>query len=387
MLTIYRRHRRACQHRAEGRHYRRCHCPIWMDGFMNGQEIRESLRTRDWQKAQDTVRQWEAEGHRTSDPVQPEHVTIEQACQKFLADAADRGLRGATVYRYQLLFRRLENFTRDKGFGFLEELSVDALRGFRSTWALGNLSALKALESLRAFFRFCWESGWIPNNPAGKLKAPKITDSPTLPFTREEFLKILRGCDLYPDEYGRTGQGNARRLRALVLLLRYSGLRIRDAVTLRRDRLAGDKLFLYTAKTGTPVWCPLPPDVVMALEALTNSSRGYFFWTGQSKPETVVGDWERAFRKLFRIAGVLGGRPHRFRDTFAVELLLAGVPLERVSMLLGHRGVKITEKHYAPWVRARQEQLESDVRRTWGESVPAVKGTHEVHGPGASLIN
>jgi hypothetical protein len=53
------------------------------------------------------------------------------------------------------------------------------------------------------------------------------------------------------------------------------------------------------------------------------------------------------------------------RDTFAVELLLSGVPLERVSVLLGHQSVKVTEKHYAPWVRARQEQLEADVRRTW----------------------
>ena len=54
---------------------------------------------------------------------------------------------------------------------------------------------------------------------------------------------------------------------------------------------------------------------------------------------------------------------HRFRDAFAVELLLSGVPLERVSVLLGHSSVKITERHYAPWVRERQEQMEADVRR------------------------
>ena len=50
------------------------------------------------------------------------------------------------------------------------------------------------------------------------------------------------------------------------------------------------------------------------------------------------------------------------RDTFAVEMLLAGVPLEQVSMLLGHKSVKITEKHYAPWVKARQEQLAASVQ-------------------------
>ena len=54
-----------------------------------------------------------------------------------------------------------------------------------------------------------------------------------------------------------------------------------------------------------------------------------------------------------------------FRDTFAVELLLAGVPIEQVSILLGHKSVKMTEKHYLPWVKARQEQLTSHVRRGW----------------------
>jgi integrase len=54
-----------------------------------------------------------------------------------------------------------------------------------------------------------------------------------------------------------------------------------------------------------------------------------------------------------------------FRDTFAVELLLSGVPIDQVSILLGHSSVKITEKHYSPWVKARQEQLEASVRQSW----------------------
>ena len=85
---------------------------------------------------------------------------------------------------------------------------------------------------------------------------------------------------------------------------------------------------------------------------------------------------------LFQLAGVKGGHAHRCRDTFAVELLLKGVPIERVSVLLGHSSVKITERHYSPWVRARQEQLEADVKRTWGEDpilFSETKGTLEVH--------
>jgi integrase/recombinase XerD len=54
-----------------------------------------------------------------------------------------------------------------------------------------------------------------------------------------------------------------------------------------------------------------------------------------------------------------------FRDTFAVELLLSGVPIDQVSLLLGHSSVTITEKHYAPFVKARQEQLDSSVKLSW----------------------
>src|SRR5882724_6909566 len=77
---------------------------------------------------------------------------------------------------------------------------------------------------------------------------------------------------------------------------------------------------------------------------------------------------------------------HRFRDTFAVELLLAGVPIERVSILLGHQSVRITEMHYALWVRARQEQLEADVRRTWQTHEPERKVHGGYAGTDASII-
>ena len=49
---------------------------------------------------------------------------------------------------------------------------------------------------------------------------------------------------------------------------------------------------------------------------------------------------------------------HMLRDTFAVEMLLACVPLEDVSRMLTHSSIRTTEKHYAPWVKARRRQLE-----------------------------
>ena len=190
-----------------------------------------------------------------------------------------------------------------------------------------------------------------------------VNESPTLPFSKEEMARILEACNQYPNKR------NAIRLRALVLLLRYSGLRFTDAAKLSRDRITGDSLLLYTAKTGTPVNCPLPPVLIDALAAIPEGGP-YYFWTGKSASKGLAGSiWWRPLHGLFALARVPNGHAHRFRDTFAVELLLAGVPIDRVSVLLGHKSVRITERHYAPWVRSRQEQLEADVRKAWDAGI------------------
>ncbi len=64
-----------------------------------------------------------------------------------------------------------------------------------------------------------------------------------------------------------------------------------------------------------------------------------------------------------------------------LELLLAGVPIERVSILLGHESVRTTERNYAPWVRSRQEQLEAGLTRAWGLDpvIAAQTPKHGVH--------
>ncbi|MCI0722758.1 MAG: tyrosine-type recombinase/integrase [Acidobacteria bacterium] len=376
MLTIYRRHVRECEHKDKGRKYRRCRCVIWVDGFLGDHEIRHSLRTRDWQKAQDRVREMEAAGK----DVQPANgpVTLGVAWEAFLADAEKRGLREPTLYKYRLLKTRMEDFAKERGLRCITEFDVAMCREFRVNWPDHNLAALKNLERLRAFFRFCQEAGWIQVNTASKVANPRIQHKPKEPFTREEWLRILSAVDGYRAKHNKASREHVLRLRALVLLLRYSGLRIGDAVTLSRHRIDGDRLLLRTAKTGTPVCCLLPTVVIRALECVPLRGE-YFFWSGESKTKAAVGDWQRTFRNLFKLAEVEGGHPHRFRHTFAIENLQAGVPIEDVAALLGHQSIRVTERHYAAWVRSRQERLDERVRLAWADD-PLVKGTQEVHG-------
>jgi integrase len=153
--------------------------------------------------------------------------------------------------------------------------------------------------------------------------------------SRKEMKAILAACDVYVESVHGLGKENARRLRALILLLRYSGLRIGDAVSLSCDRLKGNRLFLYTQKTSVAVNLILPPVTLRALADTPKVSTGYWFWSGVGKIESCSKHWQARLFKLFKLAKIRDGHARRLRDTFAVELLLAGVPLEQVSVLLG----------------------------------------------------
>jgi len=381
MLNIYRRHQKTCKHRSKGRKYRDCLCPIWAQGTLAGEMVRKSLDVRGWQKAQEIARKWEAEGAMRPEHRPDDRVTIDQAQAKFMADIEARQLNASTAYKYKMLFRQLESFAQRYSVRFLAELDVDLLGTFRAEWKEGPLSSLKKLDRLRAFFNFAVRRKWVSDNPASELKAPKVPIRPTMPFTREEVVRALSALE----PYGKSaGLRNAQRLRAFVLLLRYSGMRIGDAVKCSTDRITDNRLFLYTQKTGVPVCCVLPEFVTKALEAAPRSSGQFFSWTGKSTLHSAIGKWQRRLQRLFALARVPKGHAHRFRDTFAVELLLAGVPLERVSVLLGHQSICVTERHYAPWTRSRQEQIESDLRKAWSEDPVALleeaQGTPQVHG-------
>jgi integrase len=219
------------------------------------------------------------------------------------------------------------------------------------------------------FFYFCQRNKWIADNPATGLSRIKADIRPAMPFTPDEFTRIVQACE----KFGKTEMQRLR-LRAFVWLLRWSGLAIRDAVTLERAALTDDdRLILRRAKTGVAVALPLQPQVALCLRRMVeNDNPRYFFWSGNGLPKSAVADWQRSLRRLFEIADLKHAdgtkkrcHAHMFRHTFSIEMLLKGVPIEDVARLLGHSSIRTTEKYYASWVKARADRLEESVKAAW----------------------
>ncbi len=383
MLSVYSRHYPPCT--STDINYKRCRCPKWVNGVLgsDGPFIRQSAKTRSWEKAEEFKRRLETEheakqnGGNELVAAEPERITVKEAIARFLNSKRNENLAESTIDKLETIFeKQFLSWATAARLKEISRITAADLESFRDTWEDGPLAKKKKQERLIGFFYYCVRLGWIKSNPAVLLGRIRAEGPPTDYFPKHEFDQIVDATYIYQPKGWVECRNQATRLRILTLLMRWSGLAIRDAVTLERHRLSDHgELFLYRAKTGNPVYVPLPPDVAEALRSIPlgpSPNPRYFFWSGNGSPKSVVGNWQRSFRRLFKIADLRRDdaspkrcHPHMFRDTFAVEMLLAGVPLEQVSILLGHKSVKITEKHYAPWVKARQEQLAANVRKAW----------------------
>jgi integrase/recombinase XerD len=376
-ISIFVRHSLNCP-RKRDELYRNCRCPKHLRYTHDGKQHRQSAKTRTWSVAEQRRREIE-DKFKAADPGKPmaavsllteSRPTIERAVQLFLTDKKSQGLDSTAHKKHERELGRLESFMAKRGKLFPEEISLEDLTEFRAGWVglyPSSTTRAKVQERLRGFLRYCLHAKLIDQLP--KLSPIKVAESPTLPLTEGQYKKLLEAVFI---EFAASDK--ARRLHALIRLMRYSGLAIQDAVTLEPHEMRHDlKKNIYRVvtsrqKTGTHVSVPLPPDVaeeIIAVKGL-NGNPQYIFWNrGEGKPKAAVDVWERAFKRVFKRAGISKGHSHQLRDTFAVGLLQEGVPMEEVSKLLGHTSIKTTEKSYSPWVTARQDRLDSLVMGTF----------------------
>jgi site-specific recombinase XerD len=368
-VTVYNRHRKNCTHLAN-RFWKKCDCPKWIYWHRDGKENRITADTGEWNVASEKALKIEMQYRETLDPKPPQEMVVQMAVLLYLEDRKAQHLRDSTISKLTTIFdKQFAKWCHANDLHLLRQITLPHLQMWRSTWKDGALAAKKKQERVRGFFYFCQRNKWISDNPALGLSRIKADNQAADYFTQDEFKKIIVAVD----QFGKTEAQRAR-LKGLVYLMRWSGLAIRDAVTLERSMLgADDRLILRRAKTGVAVMLPLQTQIAHYLRhMMPHSNERYFFWSGKGLPKSAVADWQRSLRRLFDLADLKhpGGTkkrcyPHMFRHTFSIQMLLAGVPVEDVARLLGHASVRTTEKYYSSWVKARADRLEQSVMASW----------------------
>src|SRR5262249_55916227 len=80
----------------------------------------------------------------------------------------------------------------------------------------------------------------------------------------------------------------------------------------------------------------------------------YLFFDGRKKWKAFINTYIRIpLHDLGVSLGIEGVRPHRFRDSFAVNELNRGTSSDDLKDLLGHGSVRAPEERYGPWVPSR----------------------------------
>lgn len=393
MLTPWRRHRKDCPHKHKGRAWKKCSCPIWCDGLLNGKRYRKPLDTWDWSDAMRKCLELQNPAIDSrplcARPGCTERVeagrcakhrrTIPEAIAAFLNAKLD--VAPGTRRNYKRTLRFLEEFTTARGLVTVDEIDLDTLGAFRVSRPIGALTWVKELEILRQFFNYCDDAEWVDKNWAKKVPTPRnVKPGPREPYEPNEIARIIAACDTI-------GLGTYERLRAraMVLLLRYTALRISDVATLRKDRIRDGEIHVRTTKNGKAVRLPVHPDLQAALDVLP-APRGaegrecpYFFWSGNGTTRAVIRDVTRTLATVYKASGVPGACSHRFRHTLATEVLELGGTFEDAADILGDSEA-IVRKHYAKWSAGRQARISGLLARLWHTKKSSLQAVEKSRG-------
>ncbi|MGA8909058.1 MAG: hypothetical protein WB524_15695, partial [Acidobacteriaceae bacterium] len=88
---------------------------------------------------------------------QKARVTVQKAVDAYMTDARSRGLKSDTIKKLERIFeKQFLPWTRVQGLEYLDEVDLDALLAFRSTWTEGAIVRVKKQDRVIGFFWDCF---------------------------------------------------------------------------------------------------------------------------------------------------------------------------------------------------------------------------------------
>lgn len=267
---------------------------------------------------------------------------------------AERNASPHTVEAYKRDLEEFLNFTPKE----ISLITVSDIMHFRE----GLLRQQRApstiarkIVTLRQFFKFCAQEGFLPSNPTQSITLPKNSRPLPRVISQESALHLLETV-----AQGATPEG--ARLWVLVELLYGAGLRASELVSLRLEDINVDpsasslKSFVRIRGKGNKERCvPLHDTCVLALQDyllvrahFCPQGATFIPWVFPSSSKSGHLTRQRLGQLLKKVAAGAGLQPehlspHVMRHAFATHLLHNGANLRVIQKLLGHADIATTQ--------------------------------------------
>jgi integrase/recombinase XerC len=227
----------------------------------------------------------------------------------------------------------------------LRPADIRAFITVRRAEGLGPKGVQRALAAIRGFFKFLARENILESAAARNVRTPRIRKGLPRPLTE---IDASRAIDV-------AGENNidwiAARDTALLTLLYGAGLRISEALSLRRGDVPLAASLTILGKGRKERVVPVLEQVrdAIAIYAakipFTGAKDAPLFLSRTGKPMSA----REAQHLMQHIRGALGlsdrATPHALRHSFATHLLANGGDLRAVQELLGHASLSTTQTY------------------------------------------
>ncbi len=279
-----------------------------------------------------------------------------------------------------LAYRRdLEDFLAHADVSFRQAQAADLRRYLRDLDARGlkTSTVARRLSALRRFFLFLLEEGERSDNPMTGIEAPRIRRPLPAVLDEEAVDRLLAAAAdrlkrRERDDVPLAARLEAARDLALIELLYATGMRISEALALKRTAVHPDRsLLLVRGKGGRERMIPVGEAARAALaqyldlrKASDRQGRESGPWLFPGRPPERPLGRMRAHAILKSLAREAGLDPrtisaHKLRHAFATHLLAHGADLRVLQQMLGHADLSTTQI-YTHVLDARLKALVED---------------------------
>lgn len=387
-LVLYKRHTSRCKvHEMsiapkEKNFWFACDCPFAMTGKTPSGDIfpRQTLGVMTLTEAEAyraaIIRKAGAQDLDTS----AKGIAITEAINRYLASREDT-LNDQTAEAVRSVLGKLAGYAAARGVQHMSGLTADLIECFKEDEFKSLKGTTRSLKTskVRSFLREAFRRDWTGQALAEKVRPYRAVYEQKEPYTQKHLRLLLAEAEnLQRAPSGGTGYcTQPHTFRVLLELMSRTGLRVRDAVMFDPACIhQGEQAWVYTFIQRKTKKAEIPKTMEVYLDnqmkgmidgCIWLSGRFPFAYPVRGKyPEAYL--CQQAYYTMQQVGskcGVPDCRPHRLRDTFAVNMLLRGVSLGDVSRLLGHASIKTTETYYARWTPGRNAQLQGIVAKTF----------------------